>query len=69
MRPRGPGESALLLLDAVEVLKVQGTKHAAIDLQDAERAVAAGFGREASASLESILDAELGAGYDPTGDL
>ena len=51
-----------------------------IDLQDAERAVAANprsldlelvrrlaarFGREASASLESILGAELSAGHDP----
>jgi hypothetical protein len=56
----------------------------AIDLQDAERAVAANpgsldlqlvrrlaarFGREASASLESILGAELSAGHDPTDDL
>lgn len=55
-----------------------------IDLQDAERAVAAnpksldlqlvrrlaaGFGRKASASLESILGAEFNAGSDPTDDL
>jgi hypothetical protein len=55
-----------------------------IDLLDAERAVAADpasldvllvrrlaarFGKQASASLNSILSAELGAGYDATGDL
>ena len=55
-----------------------------IDLQDAEQAVAAnpvsldvqlvrrlaaGFGREASAVLESILSAGHGAGYDPSDDL
>ena len=55
-----------------------------IDLLDAERAVAADpdsldvplvrrlaarFGKHASASLNSILSAELGAGYDATEDL
>jgi hypothetical protein len=30
MRPRGPGESALLLLDAVEVLDSQGTRYAVV---------------------------------------
>lgn len=55
-----------------------------IDLQDAERAIAADpktldlklvrqlaarFGREASVSLEALLGAELGAGYEAADDL